>query len=115
MKEATGELNLTVITVVAIAAIGALFYSVIWPIISKRIRLANACSIAADTVFPRTGKDGGIEIDKESKIYCHYTDIDDQGRQRDTVVCYFPPEGNSKGEKGSMDCNQSSKSVNYMQ
>lgn len=31
MKEATGELNMTVVTVVAIAAIGAFFYFFIWP------------------------------------------------------------------------------------
>lgn len=33
MKEATGELNITVITVVAIAAIARLFYTLIWPMI----------------------------------------------------------------------------------
>lgn len=37
MKEATGELNMTVITVVAIAAIGVLFYSFIWPMIKLNI------------------------------------------------------------------------------
>ncbi len=31
MKEATGELNMTVVTVVAIAAVGAFFYFFIWP------------------------------------------------------------------------------------
>ena len=31
MKEATGELNMTVVTVVAIAAVGAFFYAFIWP------------------------------------------------------------------------------------
>ena len=30
MKEATGELNMTVVTVVAIAAVGAFFYGFIW-------------------------------------------------------------------------------------
>ncbi len=33
MKEATGELNMTVITLIAIAAIGALFYLFVWPMI----------------------------------------------------------------------------------
>ena len=33
MKEATGELNMTVITVVAIAAIAGLFYAFVWPMI----------------------------------------------------------------------------------
>ena len=33
MKEATGELNMTVVTLIAVAAIGAIFYLVIWPMI----------------------------------------------------------------------------------
>ena len=37
MKEATGELNMTVITLVAIAAIGALFYIFVWPMIQRTI------------------------------------------------------------------------------
>lgn len=37
MKEATGELNMTVITVVAIAAVAALFYAFIWPMIQRSI------------------------------------------------------------------------------
>lgn len=37
MKEATGELNMTVITVVAIAAVGAFFYAFVWPAIRGKI------------------------------------------------------------------------------
>ncbi len=37
MKAATGELNLTLITVVAIGALLALFTAVLWPAIKKRI------------------------------------------------------------------------------
>ena len=37
MKAATGELNLTVITVIAIGAIAALFYTVLWPTIKENI------------------------------------------------------------------------------
>ena len=37
MKEATGELNMTVITLIAIAAIGALFYVFVWPMIQRTI------------------------------------------------------------------------------
>ncbi len=42
MKEATGELNMTVITVVAIAAIAAIFYAFVWPGIKKSIA-NNTC------------------------------------------------------------------------
>ena len=37
MKAATGELNLTLVTVVAIGALLALFTTVLWPAIKKRI------------------------------------------------------------------------------
>lgn len=42
MKEATGELNMTVITVVAIAAIAAVFYFVVWPMIQVNL-VNNTC------------------------------------------------------------------------
>ncbi len=44
MKEATGELNMTVITVVAIAALAAFFYLVIWPIIQNGAAINSACN-----------------------------------------------------------------------
>ena len=44
MKEATGELNMTVITVVAIAAVGALFTFFVWPNIQQNLMLSTACS-----------------------------------------------------------------------
>lgn len=42
MKEATGELNMTVITVVAIAAVAAVFYAWVWPTIKVSIA-KNTC------------------------------------------------------------------------
>lgn len=44
MKEATGELNMTVITVVAIAAVGLLFTVFVWPNIQANLTLSQACS-----------------------------------------------------------------------
>ena len=41
MKEATGELNMTVVTVVAIAAVGAFFYFFIWPGIQAGCRYGD--------------------------------------------------------------------------
>lgn len=43
MKEATGELNMTVVTVVAIAAVGAFFYAFIWPGIKAGL-MTNTCN-----------------------------------------------------------------------
>ena len=46
MKEATGELNMTVVTVVAIAAIAAFFYAFVWPSIKNSINSSTKCSSA---------------------------------------------------------------------
>ncbi len=58
MKEATGELNMTVITVVAIAAIAALFTVFIFPQIQANIMLQTACS-NIDANGNYTSKAGG--------------------------------------------------------
>lgn len=46
MKEATGELNMTVITVVAIAAVAAFFYAFVWPRIKSSIEASTNCATA---------------------------------------------------------------------
>ena len=50
MKEATGELNMTVITVVAIAAVAALFYAFVWPMIKQRIVQGTCDAMGANYV-----------------------------------------------------------------
>lgn len=46
MKEATGELNATVVTVIAVAAFAAFFFSYLWPLISDTIDLNQKCGAA---------------------------------------------------------------------
>lgn len=46
MKEATGELNMTVVTVVAIAAVAAFFYAFVWPGIKSTIQASTYCAMA---------------------------------------------------------------------
>lgn len=46
MKEATGELNMTVVTVVAIAAVAAFFYAFVWPGIKSSIERNTHCANA---------------------------------------------------------------------
>ena len=46
MKEATGELNMTVVTVVAIAAVAAFFYAFIWPNVKNSIEASTYCATA---------------------------------------------------------------------
>lgn len=62
MKEATGELNMTVITVVAIAAVAGIFYAFVWPGIQTAIK-RNTCK----TQCPGTG---GKEIDETCMSNC---------------------------------------------
>ena len=46
MKEATGELNLTVIVVMAVAALMAFFYTLIWPTIKNNMTANTKCQAA---------------------------------------------------------------------
>ena len=46
MKEATGELNMTVVVVIAIAAIAALFYAFVWPQIKGNLTGSTRCASA---------------------------------------------------------------------
>lgn len=48
MKEATGELNMTVVTVVAIAAVAAFFYAFVWPSIKASITSSTKCATAVN-------------------------------------------------------------------
>ena len=59
MKEATGELNMTVITVVAIAAVAALFYTLVWPAIQKAI-VNNTCATLG-SVWHAVNKNTAVE------------------------------------------------------
>lgn len=62
MKEATGELNMTVVTVVAIAALMAFFYLIIWPTIKTSLSLTTACSSAGDTTMTFKDADGDVSV-----------------------------------------------------
>ena len=55
MKEATGELNMTVVTVVAIAAVAAFFYAFIWPAIKTNILNSTKCANASSCTCPASG------------------------------------------------------------
>lgn len=46
MKDATGELSMTAVAVVAIAAIGVVFTTLIWPQIRQNILRSTYCSQA---------------------------------------------------------------------
>lgn len=76
MKEATGELNMTVVTVVAIAAVGAFFYAVIWPSIRSNLLAQTHCSAAIQCTDNQDG----------TKTCKYYLD-DGVTVSDDTIVC----------------------------
>lgn len=69
MKDATGELSMTAVAVVAIAAIAALFSTLIWPTIITNIMRSTYCSGAFDCDC--TGATGGGEL-----CTCYYCPTD---------------------------------------
>lgn len=46
MKEATGELNMTVVIVLAVAILSVFFFAVLWPNIKNTFIATNKCSDA---------------------------------------------------------------------
>ena len=75
MKEATGELNMTVVTVVAIAAVLAFFMLVIWPNIKGNLIANTHCSSAVNCT------DNG-----DGTRTCHYY-TDEGTMSEDTIQC----------------------------
>ena len=70
MKEATGELNMTVVTVVAIAAVAAFFYAFVWPGIKASIERNTYCANATCNA---------------DRTNCSY--YDDKGNLKDGLDC----------------------------
>ena len=76
MKEATGELNMTVITVVAIAAVAAFFYAFVWPQIQASLALTTACN----SVDSKGNYDGQKGTDKSAACKSYTCSIKINGR-----------------------------------
>jgi len=46
MKEATGELNMTVVVVIAVGVLAAFFYTILWPMLRDNYNASSKCSDA---------------------------------------------------------------------
>ncbi len=70
MKEATGELNMTVITLIAIAAIGAVFYFIVWPLVQRTL-VTQTCrsTYGPDYSAVRGNEDGGGTGNSQAVVY----------------------------------------------
>lgn len=84
MKEATGELNMTVITIVAIGAILAVFTIFLLPTIKKSIQNRQYCT---EAICPDT-------CDSDGKHKCMYYDgpSDEVGTP---IYCKCTPDANA--------------------
>ena len=73
MKEATGELNMTVVTLIAVAALGAVFYLVVWPMV-QRMLIQQTCNTYGEGYQATRGQVQSGN-DSNAKIYkwqcCH--------------------------------------------
>ena len=77
MKEATGELNMTVVTVVAIAAVAAFFYAFVWPAIQSSIESNTMCAAAQNCKCSGdecTCQYHDVETDQWEEITCPNND-----------------------------------------
>ncbi len=70
MREATGELNMTVVVVIAVGILSVFFFAILWPNIKATFIASNKCSDAVCN--KRTLKDG--------YVVCRYYDAN--GKQQ---------------------------------
>ncbi len=74
MKEATAELNGTLIVVIAIAALSAFFFTIIWPMVRQNLKDQAGCSTAV--CDKGVGTNGMVYCyapnNKNDIIYCPY-------------------------------------------
>ena len=89
MKDATGELSMTAVAVVAIAAISVLFTTLIWPTIRKNILRSTYCSQAFNC---GTGTTNGM-------VNCSYCE-DDNCTNVGTIQCQQTEGLNNGGGAG---------------
>lgn len=70
MKDATGELSMTAVAVVAIAAISVVFSTLIWPAIKANIERSTYCSQTYD-----------CDCQDEGLCTCFYVDKDGEEKE----------------------------------
>ena len=88
MKEATGELNATVIVVISIAILSTFFFTVIWPMLNNNLKSSTRCG---DAYCPK--KDKKINCESKEKngkcltVKCKY--YDKSTKKEIDIVCPY--------------------------
>ena len=82
MKEATGELNMSVVVISSIAIRSAFFYTVLWPMINENQKQQTNCSKAICTV-----KNPSKDVENGIIRKCYY--MDNNVRHELNNVCKY--------------------------
>lgn len=80
MKEATGELNVTVIVAISVGILSAFFFGVMWPAIRGNFKSEASCQKATCNC------DSGIRDAHDGKCECFYYD---KGEASNVFYCPF--------------------------
>jgi len=77
MKEASGELNMTVFIVIVVASLGAFFFTIVWPAIRTNMASNTKCS---DAICEKEPNDDGT-------VDCYYQDKN--GFKTESFTCVW--------------------------
>lgn len=95
MKEATGQLNSTLVVILAVGVLSAFFYFGLWPSLKHNMDQQTKCSKAICNKCPIDGSDGKLvscyycdDHDTPQEITCTWHDV--KGKDCDPVPrrCY---------------------------
>lgn len=81
MKEATGELNVTVIVVTIVAMLSLFFFSYLWPRIKGNFNAKTRCDDAI-CICPAKDSDGNCIIPDNGMVECHI-----KGNPNEKIMC----------------------------
>ena len=83
MKQAMGDLNMTVIVVVIIALLSFVFFTILWPMIQNNFAIETRCDEAI-CLCPSKDSNGNCIVPENGEVTCTYTD--DNGQSHD-ITC----------------------------
>ena len=63
MKEATGELNMTIVVAISIGVLATFFFTVLWPLLRGNFRAEANCSKATCNCGTETKRINGVVLD----------------------------------------------------
>ncbi len=81
MKEATGELNVTVVVVIIVALLAFFFFSFLWPRIHGGFRQSTNCDMAI-CVCEDKDEQGRCQIPVGGYLQCHV-----RGNENEVITC----------------------------